>query len=110
MMLIVEVIGEVNPGPPRFKKSPLHDVRRMMSYATKDPTNPMKPVTAATPAALLVPAPTTGGGGGASIADTVLGTTATNMNALAVATRINIFILTSNQFRNLALRTALDGG
>ena len=82
----------------------------MMSYATKNPTNPMKPVAAATPAALLVPAPTTGGGGGASIADTVFGTTAANTNALAVAARINIFIFSSNQFHNLALRTTLDRG
>jgi len=91
-MLIVEVIGEVNPGPPRFRKSPLHVVRRMISYATKDPTNPMKPVATATPTALLVPAPTTGGGGGASIADTLFGTIAANTNAVAVAMRIKIFI------------------
>ena len=108
-MLIVEVIGEVNPGPPRFRKSPLHVFRRMMSYATKDPTNPMKPVAAATPAALLAPAPTTGGGG-ASIADTAFGTIAANTNAPAVAMRINIFIFSSSQFNNVALRTTLDGG
>src|ERR1035441_2047029 len=34
-MLIAGVIGEVKPGPPRLRKSPLQVVRRMMSYVTK---------------------------------------------------------------------------
>src|SRR5664279_3780112 len=62
-MLIAGVIGEVKPGPPRLRKSPLQVVRRMMSYVTKSPTKPMNPPVAAAPAAPLVPPATTGGGG-----------------------------------------------
>ena len=59
-MLIAGVIGEVKPGPPRLRKSPLQVVRRMMSYVTKSPTKPMNPPVAAAPAAPLVPPATTG--------------------------------------------------
>ena len=58
-MLIAGVIGEVKPGPPRLRKSPLQVVRRMMSYVTKSPTKPMNPPVAAAPAAPLVPPATT---------------------------------------------------
>ena len=61
-MLIAGVIGEVKPGPPRLRKSPLQVVRRMMSYVTKSPTKPMNPPVAAAPAAPLVPPATTGVG------------------------------------------------
>ena len=61
-MLIAGVIGEVKPGPPRLRKSPLQVVRRIMSYVTKSPTKPMNPPVAAAPAAPLVPPATTGGG------------------------------------------------
>ena len=59
-MLIAGVIGEVKPGPPRLRKSPLQVVRRMMSYVTKSSTKPMNPPVAAVPAAQLVPPATTG--------------------------------------------------
>ena len=59
-MLIAGVIGEVKPGPPRLRKSPLQVVRRMMSYVTKSPTKPMNPPVAAAPAAPLVPPATKG--------------------------------------------------
>ena len=60
-MLIAGVIGEVKPGPPRLRKSPLQVVRRMMSYVTKSSTKPMNPpvAVAAAPAAPLVPPATT---------------------------------------------------
>jgi hypothetical protein len=56
MMLIVGVMGDVNPGPPRPRKSPLQVVRRTMSYTASKAMKLRKPLVAATPAAALVPA------------------------------------------------------
>jgi hypothetical protein len=55
MMLIVGVMGDVNPGPPRPRKSPLQVVRRTMSYTASKAMKLRKPLVAATPAAALVP-------------------------------------------------------
>jgi hypothetical protein len=94
IMLIPGVIGVVNPGPPRRRKSPLHEVRRMMSYVTKSPMKPMKPPVAAAPAAELVPAAIgTGIGTGAGArANALFGAPAVNTNAVAMAACANLFI------------------
>jgi hypothetical protein len=97
--LIPGVIGVVNPGPPRRRKSPLHEVRRMRSYVTKSPTKPMKPPAAAAPAPALAPpalAPPvigtgTGTGTGAR-ANALFGTATVNTNAVAMAACTNLFI------------------
>jgi hypothetical protein len=82
-MLIAGVIGEVKPGPPRLRKSPLQVVRRMMSYVTKSPTKPMNPPVAAAPAAPLVPAATTGVGVFTSMAEATEGKPITAAQASA---------------------------
>jgi hypothetical protein len=95
--LIPGVIGVVNPGPPRPRKSPLHEVRRTRSYVTKSATKPMKPPATAAPApALAPPANGTGTGTGAGArANALFGTTAVNTIAVARAACTNLFIGTS---------------
>ena len=88
--LIAGVICVVNPGPPNWRKSPLHVVRRMRSYVTKSPTKPMKPPAAPAPA-LAPPAIGVGTGAGAR-ANALFEPTAVNTNAVAMAACTNLFI------------------
>lgn len=107
-MLIPGVIGVVKPGPPRWKKSPLHEVRRMISYKSRSATNPMKPPVTAAPAAPLVPAAIgCGTGGSTGIANALFGIPAVNIKALTAAARVNLFILSSLKSYIIAIDTVL---
>jgi hypothetical protein len=102
IMLIPGVIGVVNPGPPRWRKSPLHEVRRMMSYVTKSPMKPMKPPVAAAPAVELAPAIIGVGTGAGARANALFEATPVNTNAAAMAAYANLFIGPSSRVWLLA--------
>ena len=94
-------IFSVNPGPPRYKKSPTQVVRRSKSYPARTATKPRKPAVAAAPAAPDVPCVTIGGGTGITYggyqADAVVGkdeVRATAHTSVAAVMRNILLVLT----------------